>query len=170
MATDGEPGSAGGIAPPTPTPTLALVLDTNIVLDLFLFDDVKSRPLKARLLAGQLDWLATRAMRDELERVLAYSHIEAWMARLPLAAAEVLACFDRYARLVDAAQPAPVGCTDPDDQMFIDLAVRHQCLLLSKDAAVLTLKNKLAALQVEVSAVLGRTSHNALGTAAARNS
>ena len=152
MATDGEPGSAGGIAP---TPTLTLVLDTNIVLDLFVFDDAKSQPLKARLLDGRLDWLATRPMRAELERVLAYSHIEAWMARLPLAAAEVLACFDRHARLVDAAQPAPVGCTDPDDQMFIDLAVRHQCLLLSKDAAVLTLKNKLAALQVEVSAVVG---------------
>jgi hypothetical protein len=38
--------------------------------------------------------------------------------------------------------------------MFIDLAVRHRCLLLSKDAAVLMLKGKLAALQVEVSAVI----------------
>jgi putative PIN family toxin of toxin-antitoxin system len=133
---------------------LTLVLDTNIVLDLFVFDDLKSRPLKARLLDGQLDWLATPAMREELERVLAYSHIEAWMARLPLAAAEVLACFDRHARVVDVAQAAPVHCADPDDQMFIDLAVRHQCLLLSKDAAVLTLKDKLAALQVEVGAVI----------------
>ena len=46
----------------------------------------------------------------------------------------------------------------PDDQMFIDLAVRHQCLLLSKDAAVLTLKNKLAVLQVEVGAVIASQS------------
>jgi putative PIN family toxin of toxin-antitoxin system len=132
----------------------ALVLDTNIVLDLFVFDDERSQPLKALLLDGRLDWLATRPMRDELERVLAYSHIAAWMARLPLAATDVLARFDRHARLVEAAQPAPVHCGDPDDQMFIDLAVRHQCRLLSKDAAVLTLKKQLAALRVEVSAVL----------------
>ncbi len=52
------------------------------------------------------------------------------------------------------AARAAVTCADPDDQMFIDLAVRHQCMLLSKDAAVLTLKNKLAALRVEVSAVI----------------
>lgn len=151
MASDGARAEAAGITGQLP---LTLVLDTNIVLDLFVFDDGKSRPLKDRLLEGSLDWLATRAMRDELERVLAYAHIEAWMARLPLAAAEVLACFDRHARVVDVPQPAPVRCGDPDDQMFIDLAVRHQCLLLSKDAAVLTLKNKLAALRVEVGAVI----------------
>jgi putative PIN family toxin of toxin-antitoxin system len=151
MASDGARGEAGGITVPPP---LTLVLDTNIVLDLFVFDDAKSQPLKARLLDGDLDWLATRPMRDELERVLAYSHIAAWLARMPLVAAEVLARFDRRVRLVDVPQPAPVSCADPDDQMFIDLAVRHQCLLLSKDAAVLTLKKKLAALQVEVSAVI----------------
>jgi putative PIN family toxin of toxin-antitoxin system len=146
------PGGPLPVANDTPAAALALVLDTNIVLDLFVFDDERSQPLKARLLEGQVDWLATPPMRDELERVLAYSHIEAWMARLPLAAPDVLACFDRHARLVEVAQPAPVQCGDPDDQMFIDLAVRHRCLLLSKDAAVLTLKRKLAALQVEVSA------------------
>ncbi|HMA09212.1 MAG TPA: putative toxin-antitoxin system toxin component, PIN family [Ramlibacter sp.] len=151
MASDDAPGEAGGITAQLP---LTLVLDTNIVLDLFIFDDAASQPLKARLLDGGLDWLATRAMRDELEHVLAYSHIEAWMARLPLAAAQVLARFDRHARLVEVPARAAITCGDPDDQMFIDLAVRHQCLLLSKDAAVLTLKKKLAALRVEVSAVI----------------
>ena len=43
---------------------------------------------------------------------------------------------------------------DPDDQKFIDLAVRHQGLLLSKDAAVLVLAKKLAALQVGVFAAI----------------
>jgi putative PIN family toxin of toxin-antitoxin system len=151
MASSGEPGSAGSAAAQA---LLTLVLDTNIVLDLFVFGDAKSQPLKALLLDGRLDWLATRPMRDELEHVLAYSHIEAWMGRLPLAAADVLAGFDRHTRLVDVPVRAAVSCADPDDQMFVDLAVRHQCLLLSKDAAVLTLKNKLAALQVEVSAVI----------------
>ncbi len=131
-----------------------LVLDTNIVLDLFVFDDVRVRPLKVELLEGRLNWLATRPMRDELERVLGYSHIEARLVLVQRCAVDILASFDRHARTVDVPDRAPVTCTDPDDQMFIDLAVQHQCMLLSKDAAVLTLKKKLAILQIEVGAVL----------------
>ena len=151
MALAADPAGAGTAAGRAP---LTLVLDTNIVLDLFVFDDVKSHPLKARLLERSLDWLATRAMRDELEHVLAYSHIEARLALLAGGATEVLARFDRHARLVDVPARAAITCADPDDQMFIDLAVWHQCMLLSKDAAVLTLKKKLAVLQVEIGAVL----------------
>ena len=67
-----------------------------------------------------------------------------------LAAADVLAGFDRHARVVEAPPTAGVSCSDPDDQKFIDLAVQHKCLLLSKDAAVLTMKKRLAALEVSV--------------------
>lgn len=125
-----------------------LVLDTNVVLDLFVFDDAQSRPLKAGLERGDWDWVATEAMRNELERVLDYPHICARLALSRLAAADVLAGFDRHARLVEAPPRAGVSCSDPDDQKFIDLAVRHKCLLLSKDAAVLTMKKRLAALDV----------------------
>ena len=125
-----------------------LVLDTNIVLDLFVFDDAQSRPLKAGLERGDWDWVATQAMRNELERVLDYPHIASRLALSRLAAADVLAGFDRHARIVEAPAAASVSCSDPDDQKFIDLAVRHKCLLLSKDAAVLTMKKRLAALEV----------------------
>jgi predicted nucleic acid-binding protein len=135
-------------------PPRALVLDTNIVLDLFVFDDVRTQPLKAQLQNGHCTWLATAPMRDELERVLGYAHIEARLGTAGQSAADVLASFDRHALLVGVAERAPVACADPDDQLFIDLAVRHQCMLLSKDAAVLTLKKKLAALRVEVGAVI----------------
>ena len=131
-----------------------LVLDTNIVLDLLVFGDVKARPLEAALALGKLDWLATPAMRDELECVLGYAHIASRLALGDLCASDVLAGFDRHARIVQAPAKAPVTCSDPDDQKFIDLAVSHRCLLLSKDAAVLKLKRKLAALQVSVIAAL----------------
>ena len=63
-------------------------------------------------------------MREELARVLAYpSWRRAWPSTR-LAAADVLAAFDRHARLVEAPPKAPVTCGDPDDQKFIDLAVR----------------------------------------------
>jgi putative PIN family toxin of toxin-antitoxin system len=127
-----------------------LVLDTNIVLDLFVFDDAQSKPLKAGLERGDWDWVATQAMRHELERVLDYPHILARMALSQLAAADVLAGFDRHARVVEAPPLAGVSCRDPDDQKFIDLAVQHKCLLLSKDTAVLTMEKRLAVLEVSV--------------------
>lgn len=43
---------------------------------------------------------------------------------------------------------ASAVCKDPDDQQFIDLAVRHGALLLSKDRAVLSLRKRLLALGV----------------------
>jgi predicted nucleic acid-binding protein len=60
----------------------------------------------------------------------------------------VLQDFDRHARLVDVPAKASVTCGDPDDQKFIDLAVAHRCLLLSKDHEVLRMRKRLARLQV----------------------
>ncbi|MEY4676134.1 MAG: hypothetical protein RLZZ470_641, partial [Pseudomonadota bacterium] len=45
---------------------------------------------------------------------------------------------------------APYVCKDEDDQKFIDVAVAHQALLLSKDKQVLRLTNRLARLGVVV--------------------
>ena len=59
------------LLPPVPP----LVLDTNIVLDVFVFNDPAAQPVRDGLAAGQLDWIATQAMRVELERVLSYPQI-----------------------------------------------------------------------------------------------
>lgn len=125
-----------------------IVIDTNIVLDLFVFDDAPARALRAALEVGELEWIATVAMRIELARVLGYPQIAPRLAFYGLADADVLAQFDRHARLVDPAPKAPVTCTDPDDQGFIDLAVAHRVPLLSKDRAVLTMKRRLERLGV----------------------
>src|SRR4051812_13593952 len=122
-----------------------LVLDTNVVLDLFVFGDPAMRELHERLRSGDVEWLATAAMRTELERVLAYPQIAARLAFRALTAGAVLSSFDGFVRMVDAPLKAPVTCQDGDDQKFIDLAVAHRATLLSKDAAVLTLRNRLAA-------------------------
>jgi len=133
-----------------------LFLDTNIVLDLFVFADARVALLREALEAGQVNWLATAAMRGELERVLAYAHIESRLAFYELDAATVLAHFDRHARIVDDPAKASVACSDPDDQMFIDLAVAHKCTLLSKDAAVLSMQKRLALLDVSACSTLPR--------------
>ncbi|HEY1231444.1 MAG TPA: PIN domain-containing protein [Ramlibacter sp.] len=132
-----------------------LVLDTNVVLDAFVFADEDAQPLQPALAAGRLHWLATAAMREELARVLGYRRIVPRLAFYGLDAAHVLAAFDRFAHVVDAPAKAPATCADPDDQKFIDLAVARGALLLSRDAAVLSMKNRLARLDVAVRAALG---------------
>ena len=120
-----------------------VVLDTNIVLDLFVFSDAAAIPLRQALAAGTLQWLATQAMRDELARVLAYPKIITRLAFYKLQAEDVLAAFDQQARLVDVPAKCSLNCSDPDDQKFIDLAVAQQALLLSKDRAVLSMAKRL---------------------------
>ena len=127
-----------------------LVIDTNWLLDLWVFDDARAQPLRAALEASQLRWLASMAMRAEFERVLGYPLIaRRWQAdgRVPL---ELLAEFERRVEWVEAAPPAPVRCTDPDDQVFIDLALQQRATLLSKDKAVLACARHLRALGVTV--------------------
>ena len=131
-----------------------IVLDTNIVLDVFIFNDPDAEPVRLALAEQKLDWLATQSMRDELARVLTYPNIAARLAVCNMAAVDVLAKFDQHARLVAVAPKASVTCSDADDQKFIDLAVQHGALLLSKDKAVLSMKKRLLAHGIQVSAAI----------------
>ncbi|MGJ7511568.1 putative toxin-antitoxin system toxin component, PIN family [Variovorax sp. GT1P44] len=131
---------------------MGVVIDTNIVLDLLVFDDPGRAPLAAALAAGEFDWLATGAMRDELARVLGYPLIVERLAAKGRGAGDVLAAFDAKAQVVERVPGrASCVCRDPDDQIFIDLAVAHRARLLSKDRAVLSMRKRLAALGVAVS-------------------
>jgi putative PIN family toxin of toxin-antitoxin system len=135
-------------------PVPRIVLDTNIVLDLFVFADPATPALRAALQAKSLHWIATQAMRDELERVLAYTHIVPRMAYYQVTAAQVLAQFDAQVQTMEVAPQARYVCKDADDQKFIDLAVAHQALLLSKDKAVLIMAKRLRTLDVQTAADL----------------
>lgn len=127
-----------------------LVLDTNIALDLFVFQDPATDALRGALDAGDGRWLATDAMRDELRRVLDYPHIARRLQASARPAQAVLAAFDQRVTPVPAAPRAPYVCKDADDQKFIDLAVAHQATLASKDAAVLCMARRLARVGVRV--------------------
>ncbi len=129
-----------------------VVLDTNIVLDLLLFQNPQAQGLRQALDQQQLRWLATPPMREELARVLAYPKIAPGLTRLGHSLASLLAQWDALVSVVEVAPRCAVRCRDPDDQMFIDLAVAHRALLLSKDALVLRLTKRLLPLGVVVSA------------------
>ena len=121
----------------------AWVIDTNIVLDLWLFEDPAAVPLRAALQSGAVSHLATASMRDELARVLTYPHIMKRMAKSSIQAQDILNRFDEHCMTAEPASKASCTCKDPDDQKFIDLAVAHAVPLLSKDAAILCMKKRL---------------------------
>lgn len=135
-------------------PARPVVVDTNVALDLLIFSDPRTAPLRTLLAQGRLDWIATQVMRDELERVLAYPHIVSRMDFYRVDAAQVLAAFDAQARLVDIAPRVAYVCKDADDQKFIDLALAHRAILVSKDKAVLCMRKRLLAIGVQVAAAI----------------
>jgi predicted nucleic acid-binding protein len=129
--------------------TPCAVLDTNVVLDWLVFRDPQALPWVAWLERGDLIWLATPGMRQELGWILAHASLAKWAPDRDRA----LAAFDAHARLCDPLPlPASAGlrCTDPDDQPFIDLAVAGRARwLLSHDRAVLKLSRRLRAHGIE---------------------
>lgn len=157
MTPDLEPMSAAAIDPSPPVAMVqactwpCVVLDTNIVLDVLVFQEPAALALRVALEAVSLQWLATSRMRDELQRVLGYPQIEQRLHFHGLTPEQVLTRRDRWVRQVPAAPRCACICKDADDQCFIDLAVAHGALLLSKDDQVLRLRKRLARQGVVVS-------------------
>ena len=119
---------------------LRLVLDTNVVLDLFHWGNVDAVPIMAALEAGQIQCLADRRTLDELQRVLTYP-------QLKLTPEMIVDRYRRYSslvQLVDEGEAPPLPrCKDRDDQMFLELAARCGAdVLVSKDKALLKLRGR----------------------------
>ncbi len=130
------------------------MVDTNIVLDLLVFNDPATAGLQQGLKERSLQWIATPAMREELQRVLAYPQIVSRMAFHRQSLESVLQAFDGLVQPVHPPPPAAIRCKDGDDQKFIDLAVAHHALLLSKDKAVLCMARRLRALGADARTML----------------
>ena len=128
---------------------LALVLDTNVVLDLLVFEDRHCSKLCTALATGRVRWHATPRMRTEFELVLARPPFERWKAHR----AQIAAWWATWATMIEALEPssASLRCRDPDDQMFLDLATQlGPCHLLSRDTEVLRLKRPAAQFGVHI--------------------
>lgn len=119
-----------------------LVLDTNVWLDLLVFRDPGVAPLLDALRTGRACAVTSAATRAELGRVLAYPALALDGASRAAAMDHALAlssCFDAP----PPARPLP-RCSDPDDQVFIELAVAAAAqALLSRDAALLRMARRL---------------------------
>lgn len=142
--------------PSLPPSTMAMsgpceaILDTNVVLDWLVFADSRIAPLAAAVTRGELRWIASQAVFDELLHVLQRPGLEAWKDNLKPA----LTCLETTCCIVDAAVlSAGPGliCSDSSDQKFIDLAIsRRTPWLLTRDKALLRLARRAKACGVDV--------------------
>ena len=123
----------------TPLATGLAVLDTNVVLDLLLFADPRVQALRDALTTQRLAWLATEAMLTELSHVLRRPALAVWgHDSAHLLDAALTLCRQVATPAADSLRVP--RCTDPDDQIFIDLAWRQPAAwLFSRDRALLRL-------------------------------
>ncbi len=131
----------------TMSPPLRLVLDTNIWLDWLRFKDPCVEGIKKSIEQQRACIYLSKSTKAELERVLDYP-----MPRFALTHEEKINAIQvqlRYAIDWEVEAPLPIPdyplprCTDPDDQMFLELA-RHCSAdaLITKDRALLILNKK----------------------------
>ena len=117
------------------------MLDTNVALDMFHFDDAVTRPLARALEAGLIRCAASPATLAEWRRVLAYPEFG-------LDAVAQAAMDARYTACVSLVSEPGAGmglprCRDADDQKFLELAASIPAeALVSKDRALLDLHRR----------------------------
>ncbi|MET0265960.1 MAG: putative toxin-antitoxin system toxin component, PIN family [Duganella sp.] len=123
-------------------PVPRIVIDTNVCLDLFVFQDPRWATLLAALESGAVEAVTRSDCRDEYNIVLHYKHLPLDDDSRPLAAA-------RFDALIKVVAPAESGvrlpvCTDRDDQKFLEVARDAQAaVLITKDKALLKLAKRL---------------------------
>jgi len=118
-----------------------IVFDTNVLLDLFVFNDFRALHLKQALIDRKLIALATPRTLEEFADVIArplFSLDETLQEKIHHQ-------WHDLAKMIEdnSLIKAPWICQDPDDQVFLDLAYTAKpCVLMSKDNEVLRFANQ----------------------------
>ena len=124
-----------------------VVFDTNVLLDLFVFNDFRALHLKQALIDGKIDALATPATLEEFADVTTRPLFALDQAQQE----QIFLQWQSLVRVIDdkGLMKSPWICQDPDDQVFLDLAFTAKpCTLISKDHEVLRFASKAVAEQV----------------------
>jgi len=114
----------------------SVVFDTNVLLDLFVFNDFRALHLKQALLEQKIDALASPKTLEEFVDVISRPLFSLGI----IDQEKVLLQWTSLARVLDdqSLLSSPWRCQDPDDQVFLDLAfTARPCTLISKDHEVL---------------------------------
>lgn len=120
-----------------------VVLDTNILLDIFVFNDERAINLKQAILGGDILAVASQKTALELADVISRPLFK-------LNKTSQVTIWDQWQSIAQQYDdsnltPAPWKCQDPDDQIFLDLAYHlRPSILISKDNAVLHIASRAA--------------------------
>jgi len=117
------------------------VLDTNILLDLFVFHDPRVQDLKQAMVDQQIQVVSSQKTVAELEDVIARPlfALESETQKMIMAQWQSLSVFHDDSALTTA----PWICEDKDDQVFLDLAYQFRpAVIISKDNALLKLASR----------------------------
>ena len=129
----------------------SVVFDTNVLLDIFVFNDFRAIHLKQALLDGSIDALASPKTLEEFADVIS----RPLFALGQIEQEQLIKQWQSLARVIDdeSLLPSPWRCQDPDDQVFLDLAYTSKpCTLMSKDNEVLKFAASAAKESVVISA------------------
>lgn len=119
-----------------------IVIDTNVLLDLWVFADPAVAPLAAALDARHVRPVRSDATDGELRAVLARPAF----ALAPDRQAALVADWLARAEAVAAPPVAGLRCRDPLDQKFVELAVAAGARwLVTRDRALLALARRAGA-------------------------
>jgi putative PIN family toxin of toxin-antitoxin system len=100
---------------------LTLVIDSNVLVSLLVFDDARYRGIQAAWRAGRLRVMVDEACAAEFLRVLGYPQLKLDAGRRSAIAAAFRAAVTVHAGKAEAAARLP-QCADADDQKFLELA------------------------------------------------
>jgi putative PIN family toxin of toxin-antitoxin system len=123
--------------------TAPVVIDTNILLDIFVFQDPATAPLRQALFSGGVDAVRANFTLSEFADVLSRDKFRLTVAQRN----EILTKWQAHSRALadDEIDASPWKCKDRDDQIFLDLAYTlRPCVLLSKDLQVLKFRKRAA--------------------------
>jgi putative PIN family toxin of toxin-antitoxin system len=130
--------------------TPRVVLDSNVWIDILVFDDPHTRPIAAALAQGRLDAVIDARCLAELTRVLDYPQF----ARFAVDKEAALAQVARWTTMIAPAEDPADGeapprllpkCRDRDDQKFLELAQRAGAAwLVTKDRELLRMAKRIA--------------------------
>jgi putative PIN family toxin of toxin-antitoxin system len=130
-------------------PPCRLVLDTNVVLDCWVFEDPRVSQLTAAIEAGGVRPLVHEVTLDELRRVLSYPQFsldeteQQQLLQRYVASASPVPMPEAYDRLTPQLPPGFPRCRDPDDEPFLALALHGRAdALITKDRDILKLRRK----------------------------
>jgi len=112
------------------------VIDTNVLLDFWVFDDPAARPLRGAIEQRRVTALRSGSLVDELTDVLMRPQFDLSTDRR----FAILRDWDKLSEGIETIDAAPLLCSDTGDQKFLDLAFTSGAdWLVTKDKALLKL-------------------------------